>query len=118
VLLDHWDACVEARHQRPRPLGEFGDLVFLSPRGTPVHRRIIDAHLKAICGEAGVPPMSLYDLRRTLPGWPWRFLAANVSGAAEMMWHAGPHLITTLYGAILGSVREARAGPGGASCTV
>lgn len=41
------------------------DLVFLSPTGGPVHQKLFNDHLKALCEDIGVPQISAHKLRHT-----------------------------------------------------
>ena len=54
------------RRSRQSPSeGPWRDLVFLSTKGTPQGHRNLRRALMQLCETAGLPPLTLYDLRRT-----------------------------------------------------
>jgi len=54
------------RQSRQSPSeGPWRDLVFLSTTGTPQGHRNVRRALRQLCETAGLPPLTLYDLRRT-----------------------------------------------------
>ncbi len=66
ILREHRRARREARLKAgPDWSGEFGDLVFATATGRPIHPRNITRALKAILKRAGLPEIRFHDLRHS-----------------------------------------------------
>ena len=84
ALRSHSEGC------ETRPEGVWRDLVFAAGAGTPHGHRNLRRALRRLCEDAGLPALTLYDLRRTLRWWAsltrstWKLLQP-LSNSAQVL---------------------------------
>ena len=88
-----------ARQQEDALAGGHGaprGLVFMSPTGLPIHRHDVPKWLRRDLAEAGLPEVTLHDLRHS-PATAWVASGTDIVTVSRLLGHSTPAITMALY---------------------